>query len=736
MNKAFALAVVALVTLFGGGVGAATLDPALEALIAGMRANDRVDVIVRCADRVDKADYADTNRKLKRHKLVKALKAKATVCQKLVANGKAVADNENDTPLWLINSVAATLKVKRIYRLAERKGIDSIYLNETVELPPPEPQPVRPVLSGQPGDPPYTFWNLSDTRVTDLWAMGHYGLGVVVGTLDTGVDLGHQDLAPNWRGGSNSWFDPSGEHPTPFDADGHGTEVMGLILGGNSTGIDLGAAPGAQWIAAKLFDDAGSSDLARIHQAFQWMLDPDGDPLTDDAPHIVNNSWVLLGTEDQCLGEFANDIALLNEAGIAVVFSAGNFGPGAYSSMEPANNPGSTAVGSVDFYHDVSLSSSRGPSACGGGVYPQLVAPGVGVYTTGLTGGGGSPSALTTASGTSAAAPHVAGAMAVLMSAAPGAPREAVEAAVRDGALDLGVVGPDDDSGAGYLDAVEAFFRLTDASDSDGDGVTADLDCDDADPLAYPGAPEVRDDGIDQDCNGFDLTIAITRAGYQAAVDELVIWSTSALGDLAALRVMVALGEGGSIDQPLVWNAIDGRWEITFDNFEAQFGIPLTVTVHGPEGSESVPVEQEPGGPTDGDGDGFTSDLDCDDADPPSYPGAPEVNGDGIDQDCNGYDLTIAITRARYLWETDKLLVWSTSALGDQAALRTLIDAGGRRQCRPADDLECEQGALAEDHRQVLGQRRYPGLGDRVRTGGQRDRAGRALPGRRGRRGR
>ena len=590
MKKRFSQTVIAAaVTLAGAGAVADTIDPELEERISRLGPKDTVDVIIRCADRVKKADYDDANRALKRKNLVKALKAKTTVCQKLVEKGKAA--NEDERPLWLVNGVAATLEVKRIRQLARRKGVDTIYLNKTVVLPPDE---VEPVVSGQPGSPGYTFWNISDIRVTDLWAMGHYGLGVVVGTMDTGVDLDHLDLASNWRGGDNSWFDPAGEHAMPFDADGHGTGVLGVILGGNSTGVDMGAAPGAQWIAAKLFDDSGTSDLARIHEAYQWMLDPDADPETDDAPQIVNNSWVLLGSEDQCQGEFANDIALLNEAGIAVVFSAGNFGPDAQTSMEPANNPGSSAVGSVDYYRDVSWNSSRGPSACGGGVYPKLVAPGEGIFTAGLTGGGSNPSAYTFLSGTSVSAPHVAGAMAVLLSAVPEAPREALEAAIVDGAMDLGAFGPDNESGAGYLDAVEAYFLLTDAGgpvDADGDGVTADLDCNDADASVYPGAPEHNSDGIDQDCNGYDLTIEIARARYVSRKDKLVVWATSALDDAAALRAVVGLEGGGSIDRPLTWNAKRERWQKTIKNFADNFGIPVTVEVYGPEGTESGPVE-------------------------------------------------------------------------------------------------------------------------------------------------
>ena len=119
-------------TLLGAGASAGTLDPELAALMAGLRPNDRVDVIIACADRVKRAEYADTNLRLLRRKLVRALKTKATVCQKLVARGRATADDENERVLWSINSVAANLRVKRIRNIAQRRDVDTVYLNKQV----------------------------------------------------------------------------------------------------------------------------------------------------------------------------------------------------------------------------------------------------------------------------------------------------------------------------------------------------------------------------------------------------------------------------------------------------------------------------------------------------------------------------------------------------------------------------------------------------------------------------
>ena len=280
-------------------------------------------------------------------------------------------------------------------------------------------------------------WNLGAIHATDLWSLGFNGGGVVVvATLDTGVDPLHPDLSAGWRGGANSWFDPHRQHATPHDSNGHGTQTMGILVGGGTGGTAIGVAPGAQWIAAKIFDDAGQTTYSKIHLAFQWLLDPDGKLETPDAPHVVNASWGLEQASGQCLLEFADDILTLKTAGIAVVFGAGNGGPGIGSSISPANNPGAFATGAVDSTLTVAPFSARGPSACDGGIFPQLSAPGVGINTADLSFGG--LPLYTTVSGSSYAAPHIAGAMAQLLGAIPATRVELIEQALLATARDLG----------------------------------------------------------------------------------------------------------------------------------------------------------------------------------------------------------------------------------------------------------------------------------------------------------
>ena len=214
-----------------------------------------------------------------------------------------------------------------------------------------------------------------------------------------------------------------------------------------------------------MFDDTGEASYSAIHLGFQWLLDPDGDSDTDDLPDVVNNSWGFDGAVDQCFEEaqFGPDIEALKAAGVAVVFSAGNAGPSAFTSISPANYPQSFAVGSVDEFLSVADRSSRGPSACGDDttLFPELVAPGVSIKTADLTLGGSFPNSYAYVSGTSIAAPHVSGAMALLLSADPDLTVAELETILISSASDLGDPGADNDYGHGLLDVAAAYNSFT-----------------------------------------------------------------------------------------------------------------------------------------------------------------------------------------------------------------------------------------------------------------------------------
>jgi serine protease AprX len=350
--------------------------------------------------------------------------------------------------LWAINALACDVPRSLAARLVRLPGVDHVRLDLKIAAP-----------QGGPGAPAAPEWNVKAIKAPRLWALGFAGEGVVIGSLDTGVELNHPELKPRWRGGSNSWFDPSGEYPEPADPVGHGTQSMGIMVGGSAGGTAIGVAPGAQWIAAKIFDDAGVATLSNIHLALQWMLDPDGDPATNDAPDVINNSWDLGGEVGLCDREFEADLKALKAVGVELVFAAGNDGGTAGTSISPANYSQSLAIGADLEAGAVASFSARGPSACDGRLYPDLVAPGVDVRTSDLSYGGFVVDPYVNATGTSFAAPHVAGAFALLKSAFPGASAAGIERALMATATRPGESAADNASGHGRID-VEAAYRL------------------------------------------------------------------------------------------------------------------------------------------------------------------------------------------------------------------------------------------------------------------------------------
>lgn len=430
----------------------AVIDPLLRRQMAVAGSEGMVDAVVVLRSQADLGAIRAGSRRERLAEVEAVLRAEASAGQQsLLAFLRAkraeglVADL---SPLWIFNGIEVTATPEVIDELATRSDVGEVQANLTITAPEP---PAAPTAA-----PAET--NVALVNAPALWDLGYRGQGIVVANMDTGVDLSHPELAARWRGGTNSWFDPNGQHPTtPTDVNGHGTRTMGVMVGGDAGGTSIGMAPDATWIAVKIFNDADVATSTGIHQGFQWLLDPDGNLATADAPHVVDNSWTT--SAFGCNLDFQLDLRALRAAGILPVFAAGNFGPSGSTSVSPANNPEAFAVGATDDFDLIYSSSSRGPSACGQPVYPQLTAPGVGVRTTDLSG------LYFSATGTSIAAPHVAGGLALLLDAFPGLPVERQEAALESAAVDLGASGADDVYGYGRLDVLAAYDWILSAPD-------------------------------------------------------------------------------------------------------------------------------------------------------------------------------------------------------------------------------------------------------------------------------
>lgn len=385
-----------------------------------------------------------------RPRLIRQLKADARRDREELNSFFATNSYTEKINLWIINGFTITARADTIKKLSQLPVVYSITPNRTFQLSKPG------YASGA-----MPSWNMYQINAHILWSFGFQGSNTTVAIMDSGADVMNPHLSASFRGGSNSWFDATGIYSSPHDSDGHGTQVLGIILGAHEIDMPMGGAPCATWIAARIFDQQGQADANNAHRAFQWLLDPDGNPDTDDAPDVVNCSWGLASGVNECIIEFQDDVSLLRQAGIAVVFSAGNenVNPQYPSSISPANYPESLSVGAVDSVSSVFSSSSRGPSACNGSIYPTLTAPGAFIQTCDLSYGGLFDEHVYV-SGTSFAAPHVTAAFALLMQAFDDADHCEIEQALIASAVDLGDAGADSTYGNGLIDIYAAYRHL------------------------------------------------------------------------------------------------------------------------------------------------------------------------------------------------------------------------------------------------------------------------------------
>ncbi|SIN44130.1 S8 family serine peptidase [Micromonospora cremea] len=236
------------------------------------------------------------------------------------------------------------------------------------------------------------------------WAAGRDGNGVKVAVLDTGVDATHPDLAGRIAEAQD--FSGSG---SARDGHGHGTHVAATIAGSGaaSAGVRKGVAPGAQLLVGKVLDDAGSGYDSSIIAGMEWAA--------HSGAKVVSMSLGGSATDGtDPMSQAVNDLTA--ETGALFVIAAGNEG-----TPRSVGSPGAAAaaltVGAVDRDDNLADFSSRGPRLGDNGLKPEITAPGVGIIAAraaGTTMGTPVGDAYTTASGTSMATPHVAGAAAIL----------------------------------------------------------------------------------------------------------------------------------------------------------------------------------------------------------------------------------------------------------------------------------------------------------------------------------
>ncbi len=478
--------------MFTAPAWAGVLDPTLVRVLEQARPKERIPVLIRMTEQADAArlrrETAGFLPAARRTYVVRTLRALARRTQARLRARVEVARQRGEVGdarfLWLANAVFLEATPALIREIAPWPEVATI----TWDPPVPALDLEKPTVPADHTEaPPRTAiaWGVRKIRAPAVWdTLGFTGQGVVVGLIDTGVNYNHPDLQGQmWTNpgeipnngiddDNNGYvddyygYDFAENDPIPMDDHGHGTHTAGTIAGNGASGVQTGVAPGARIMALKsLIQGAGPESYSIEAAQYALMM---GANLCS-----MSLGWTWPNSSDRSTWRTA--IENLAAGGVAFVKSAGNRGnalstyPVPHNLSVPGGVPVLVAVAATDSNDLRAYYSSIGPTVWDypdhnappyddwpyppGYPKPEVAAPGVEVLSLDYTGG------YTLKSGTSMAAPHVAGVLALMLEAAPFLTVEQLKTALLAAAVDLGPEGPDSLFGTGRVDAYQAVVQ-------------------------------------------------------------------------------------------------------------------------------------------------------------------------------------------------------------------------------------------------------------------------------------
>ena len=362
---------------------------------------------------------------------------------------------QNYRSFFINNSILVSSNDVVLSRIANRADVLAVEAVKVYSVP--EPDRLEDSIQA-------LEWGVNLIGSPQIWSnFGTTGEGVIVANIDTGVDYNHPALVNQYRGNnggsfnhSYNWYDATGlcSGSAPCDDNDHGTHTMGTMVGDDGGSNQIGNAPGATWIAARGCEFTTCSNAA-LTASWEWMVAPcalgddpgDASCDPDERPHVLNYSIGGPGGD-------SSDQPLVNAAraaGIVLSISAGNSGPGSSTIGSPGDYCNVIGVGATTISDGIASFSSRGPgdfAACTD--KPDVSAPGANVRSS-VDGGG-----YANFSGTSMAAPHVAGCAALLKGIDINVTHDEIYNLLTTTGVDLGSSGFDYNFGYGRINCYAA----------------------------------------------------------------------------------------------------------------------------------------------------------------------------------------------------------------------------------------------------------------------------------------
>lgn len=429
----------------------------------------------------------------------------------------------------LFNVIAAQMPEEEIERLKNDPSVAYVEEDFVISI----AEPVQ--ASGTPSQEYADSWGVARIDADAVVQTGIKGTGIKVAILDSGIDYNHPELVDNYKGGYNFAYDnndPFDDTMSGYTKSGHGTHVAGIIgARENGTGV-VGVAPDVSLYAVKVLNGGLSGDVSDIIAGIEWAI--------ENKMQIISMS-IGSALFSQALKDACDKAA---QAGIVLVAAAGNFNE-AYIDYPAAFD--SVIAVTATRPDDTRPMYNYGPEM-------ELAAPGVNIKST-IPGGG-----YGYLTGTSQAAPHVAGVVALLLSAGiqdtngNGSIVDEVRQRLTSTAMDLGDPGRDFQFGYGLVDAARA-VGVSVPSDPQPPVFTSNPKTEAKEGTAYSYT------AVATDANGDSITYSLVAAPTGMTIDAdkgIANWTpTYKQAGSYAITIRAADAGGLSVDQTFTLTVAD-----------------------------------------------------------------------------------------------------------------------------------------------------------------------------------